>query len=214
MSNEPLPSRGAREPILNAPWPAMVLVVRIVGGYAVQGLVPQQLVFAWAFSPAALAEGRAATLLSALFLHGGWPHALMNAAFGLAFAAPVSRFLGLDGRGVASFVLFYLACGVVGNLGFAALHWGEPSLLVGASGALSGLMAAAARLIGGRGGLGPIFSPPVIAMGLSWGLISLLLSVTGLAPGANGAGIAWEAHVAGFVAGALLFGVATRMARG
>jgi membrane associated rhomboid family serine protease len=80
--------------------------------------------------------------------------------------------------------------------------------MVGASGAASGLMGAAARLIGGQGRVGPVFSQAVTGMGLGWLIINLILAVTGGAfiPGAGDAGVAWEAHLAGFVAGVLLIG--------
>jgi membrane associated rhomboid family serine protease len=203
-----------RQPIFNAPWPATALAGLIVAGFAVQSLFPPDPVIAgYAFRATDLGAGRWITLATALFLHGSWPHALMNAAFALAFGAPVARFLGLRARGVAVFVAFYVGCGVLANLAFAALHRGDPTPLVGASGAVSGLMGAAARLIAGRGRPGPILSPPVIGMGAAWVVVNLLVAVTGLAPGTNGATVAWEAHLGGFAAGVLLFGAAAWAAR-
>lgn len=211
---EPQPDeRPGREPIFNAPWPALLITAVIVLGYAVQSRFPDELVFGTlAFSPAGLAEGRWGTLVSAMFLHGGWPHALMNAAFAFAFGAPAARFLGLSGRGVTAFVLFYLVCGVLANLAFAAVHPNEAVALVGASGAVSGLMGGTARLIAGRGTLGPILSSPVLALGAATIIINLLVVTTGMAPGLGDATIAWEAHLGGYLAGVLLFGVAARLA--
>jgi membrane associated rhomboid family serine protease len=91
--------------------------------------------------------------------------------------------------------------------------------MVGASGAASGLVAGASRLVAGRGRLGPIWAPFVITMGLAWLLVNLLVAgvmavgATGLLPGTGGAGVAWEAHLAGFLAGALLIGPFARLAR-
>lgn len=205
-----------REPVFNAPWPAVALVAVIVGGYAIQSLLPVEPVLeAYAFSPAALAEGRWWTLVTAIFLHGNWPHALTNAAFALAFATPVARFFGTRLGGALLFFSFYLLCGVLSNLGYAAIHLGSPAALVGASGALSGLMGAAARLIAGQGRVGRIFSPIVIGMGVAWLIVNLLIGAVGsnLVPGAGGAGIAWEAHLAGFLAGVLLIGPFAWVAR-
>jgi len=200
------PRDAARQPVFNAPWPALALTGIIVGGYLLQGFFPmEEVVRNGAFSAAALEEGRWQTAVTALFLHGSWPHALMNAGFALAFGTPVARCLGVRPAGVGMFVLFYLACGVLANLAFAALHPGDPTPLVGASGAVSGLMAAAAQLIAGRGRPGPILSAPVIGMGAGWLAVNLLVAFTGIAPGANGAIVAWEAHLAGFAAGLLLF---------
>jgi membrane associated rhomboid family serine protease len=197
--------RPEREPIFNAPWPSLVLVAVIVGGYAVQSRFPPELVIpALGFSPQGLAEGRWWTLVSALFLHGGWAHALTNAAFALAFGAPTARFFGLSAVGATGFFLFYLACGALSSLGYAGLHPGQAVPLVGASGAVSGLMGAAARLIAGRGRLGPIWSPTVLGMGAAWIVVNLLVAVLGFAPGLGDATVAWEAHLAGFAAGILL----------
>lgn len=205
-----------REPIFNAPWPALALVAVIIGGYAVQSMLPQEAVLeGFAFSPAALQAHRWHTLVTALFLHGSWAHALMNAAFALAFATPVARFFGTRPAGALFFFSFYLVCGVLSSLGYAAVHWTSPAVLVGASGALSGLMGASARLIAGGGRLGRIGSSVVIGMGAAWVIVNLLVGWLGSAfvPGTGGAGVAWEAHLAGFFAGVLLIGPFAWVAR-
>jgi membrane associated rhomboid family serine protease len=201
--------RPAREPVFNAPAAALALVVLIVGGYALQSRFGGPWVLeTMAFSPTALTEGRWSTLVTALFVHGGWGHALMNAAFALAFATPVARFFGERLAGVGVFFVFYLLCGALSSLGYAALHLHDPGELVGASGAVSGLMGAASRLIDGRGRVGRILSSSVLGMGGAWVVINVLIGLVGgtLLPGTNGAPVAWEAHVAGFFAGVLLIG--------
>jgi len=214
MSDDLPTADGERQPAFKAPWPALVLAASILGGYALQTLFPPDLVIgAWGFSPMML-ESRPATVITAVALHGSWAHALMNAVFALTFGAPVARFLGLGARGVAALVLFYVVCGALGNLAFAAIHPHEPAMVVGASGAISGLMGAAARLIAGRGWPGPILSAPVLGFGGAVVIINLLVALTGMAPGLGDATIAWEAHIGGFAAGVLLFGPAARLARG
>jgi membrane associated rhomboid family serine protease len=204
--NEPgLPS--SREPIVNAPWPVVTLTTSIIVLYLLQKGFPF-VTEVLAFSPARLLDGHYIGLVSSQFLHGSWSHALMNAAFILAFGAPVGRYLGPRASGVAAFFLFYLLCGVLACLGFAAFHWGQDAAMVGASGAASGLMGAAARLIGGQGRPGPLFSQSITGMGGAWILINVIMAFTGgaLIPGAGDAGVAWEAHLAGFFAGVLLIG--------
>lgn len=206
---EPRPGEHgpAREPMFNSPWPAVALVAVIIGGYAVQSRFPLETVAErLAFTPATLDQGRWWTLFTALFVHGNWAHALMNGAFALAFATPVARFFGPRAVGVLAFFGFYLACGVLSSLGYAGLHLGSPAALVGASGAVSGLMGGAARLIAGGGRIGRIFSSAVISIGAAWVLVNVLVGALGGAfvPGADGAAIAWEAHLAGFLAGVLL----------
>jgi membrane associated rhomboid family serine protease len=201
--------------MFNAPPQAMVLTVAIVALYGLQSLMPgDQVAQLFAFYPAGLGYGRWDTLVTALFVHGGWGHALMNAAFALAFGAPVAQFFGPRLPGWLWFFGFYLVCGVLANLGFAAVHPNSMDPLVGASGAVSGLMGAAARMLGGRGRVGRLFSPPVLAMGAALLVINLLVAVLGsiVVPGAGGAAIAWEAHIAGFLAGVLLIGPVARFA--
>lgn len=205
---EPL-HRREPEPLVNAPWPVVVLTVGIVGLYLVQTRFSMEAVSdLFGFSPAGLLQGHPDTLLTSQFVHGNWSHALMNAAFILAFGAPVARFFGPRLAGAIDFFLFYLFCGILACLGFAALHWDQNAALIGASGAASGLMGAAARLIGGQGRVGPIFSRAVTGMGLGWLIINLIMAFAGglLVPGAGSASIGWEAHLAGFVAGVLLIG--------
>jgi membrane associated rhomboid family serine protease len=203
----PTPERGpAREPVFNAPWPAMALVVVIIGGYALQARLSPSQIDAWVFAPTALGRGEWRTLFTAIFLHGNWAHAITNAAMALAFATPLARFLGEGARSAFAFFAFYLLCGALGNLGYAALHSGSAAGIVGASGAVSGLMGAVARLLGGHGRLGPLTSKPVLGLGGALLAVNLLIALLGSswAPGAGGAGIAWEAHLAGFLAGLLL----------
>lgn len=197
--------RPTPEPIVNAPWPVVVLCLGLLALYAIQARLPF-LVDAFAFSPDQLLHGRFAGLITSQFLHGGWAHALMNASFILAFGAPVSRFFGPRLLGSVGFFLFFLTCGVLAGLGFAVVHWGQSAAMIGASGAASGLMGAAARLIGGQGRVGPLFSQAVTGMGLAWVLVNVVMAFTGslLIPGAGEAGIAWEAHLAGFAVGVLL----------
>lgn len=194
-----------KEPIFNAPWPAVAVAVVIVGGYFLQGFFPQQLVLPrWGFSAPALAAGHPETLVTAMFLHGSWGHALSNGAFGLAFATPVARYFGMRGRGLLAFALFYLVTGALGNLAFGLLHPRDLGPLIGASGAVSGLAAAASRIAAGRGEVGSQFSPLVAGMAGGWIITNLLIAVLGFAPGTGGANVAWEVHLVGFALGLFL----------
>jgi len=207
----PLPERRpAREPVFNAPWQAVAVVALIVGGYAVQTLFPADAIAsAYAFSPANLTPGRWETAITSIFLHGSWAHAMMNGAFALAFSTPLARLFGPKLEGALLFFAFYVASGVLANLGYAAVHPGGHGLIVGASGAVSGLMGATARLMGGHGGRpGPMFSRAVLGMGGGWLAINLIIALVGgsFLPGSGSAGVAWEAHLAGFAVGVLMIG--------
>ncbi len=218
-SGEPTPApeeRPSHEPAFNAPWQAVAVVVLIVGGYALQTRFPVDTVEqAYAFAPANLTiPGRWPTVITAIFLHGGWAHAMMNGAFALAFAAPVARLFGPKLEGALLFFSFYFLTGIVANLGYAALHPGGLIPVVGASGAVSGLMGAAARLIGGEGRPGPMFSRPVLALGGGWLVVNVIFALIGssFVPGGGSAGVAWEAHLAGFAVGVLLIGLFGQLA--
>ena len=130
--------------------------------------------------------------------------AAMPVAFALAFATPLARFFGPRPRGVTALFLFFLACGILGNLGYGLLHAGQPLALIGASGGVSGLAAGAARIVGGGGRIGGFRSPFVLSMGGAWIVSNLVVALTGSALTPGGAQIAWEAHLVGFASGLLL----------
>lgn len=205
-----------RERAINAPGAVILLLSILVGGFVLQSMVGvDQVASAWGFAPRDLDAGRYVTLVTALFIHGSWPHVLMNAAFALAFATPVARRLGEGLWPVAVFAAFYLICGVVGNLGYAVFNPHSAQAVVGASGAVAGMMGAASRLIGRSDDrLAPYAAPAVVGMAAAWIGINLLfgLIAPGWAPGSGGAPIAWQAHLAGYAAGLVLFAPLLRLA--
>ena len=211
---EPLMSLEAEhQPVFNAPAPALVVLVVIVAGYGLQTFFSAgQILPRWGASGAALAAGHPETLITAIFLHGSWAHALMNGAFGLAFATPVARFFGGRGRGWLAFALFYVVGGAVANLAFILMHSRDVGPLVGASGAVSALAAAAARIAAGRGEVGPLTSPLVLGMGGGWIITNLLVAILGFSPGSGGAQVAWQVHLVGFALGLFLIGPLGRVA--
>jgi membrane associated rhomboid family serine protease len=195
-----------REPVFKSPWPVVALIGFILAAFLAQSwLGLDAAANAWGFSPAALDRGRWPTLITAIFLHGGWAHVLVNSAFILAFGSPVAARMGTGAAGAMAFFGFFLVCGILGNLTFAAFHPHAVSLLVGASGAGSGLMAAASRLLTPDRGLARFFSQPVIVMALAFLVANLIIALVGWAPGAGDAQVAWEAHLGGYAGGLVLF---------
>ena len=205
-----------REPAIRAPLAALALSLALVALYVWQITAGDADAVAtrFGFAPSDLGEGRWSGLVTALFVHGNWAHVLLNALGGLAFGAPVARLFGRGPGGAIAFTAFFLICGVMASLGFAALHPGATVLLIGASGGISGLMGAASRLIERRDVLAPFTSRTVIGMAAAWVIANLLLGLVGLDAVSGGAAIAWEAHLAGYAVGLVLIGPAARLVRG
>lgn len=200
------------EPAFNAPAISLALVVVLAIAYGAQVfLLSPQAVSDLALSAPALAGGRWWTLVSHIFLHGGLVHLLMNAGAALAFGPAVARHFGRGARSAGVFILYFLVCGVAGGLGYLALNPDSAAQVIGASGAISGLWGGAARLIGRRRGLWGLWQGPAPGQIIAVVALNLLIAVTGFAAG--GLQIAWQAHIAGFVAGLLLIGPFSALAR-
>lgn len=148
------------------------------------------------------------TLITSQFLHGGWFHLVSNMLALYIFGDNVEDRLG-HGR----FLGFYLVCGIVASL----VHvWANPWSLVpavGASGAISGVLAAylvlfpTARVFT----VVPLFflpwlvDVPAVVWIAIWFASQLLNGLLSIAVGAEAlGGVAWWAHIGGFVAGLIL----------
>lgn len=199
----------AREPLFNAPAPAIFIAAVIAGSYLWQvtlgggdAAVPRL-----GFTTSDLVDGRWWTPLTVTLVHGGWIHAIMNAVWAFVFAPPVARLFGGRAGGWLAFIGLYAACAAFSSLAYAALHLNTPFVLIGASGAVSGLMGAASRLRQGGDRPAPILDREVLGMAAGWGLVNLLVGLVGLAPGVGVVSLAWQAHIAGYLAGMVLIGL-------
>ena len=141
------------------------------------------------------------TLVTYMFLHGGWLHIIFNMAFLWVFADNIE-----DAFGHVGFALFYVICGIVAGLCHAIMEPGSQVPVIGASGAVSGVLGAY-LLLYPRTRLWVIFYLPIpfripamIVLGV-WFATQLLGVFT---PGEEGMLIAWWAHIGGFLAGLLL----------
>jgi membrane associated rhomboid family serine protease len=195
----------AREKLINAPLAAVLLAASIPVLYLLQTLTPDG-GLSLAFRPSTLTDGGWwPGVLTSMGLHAGWAHALINAAFAFAFGPPVARlFPGL--RGAAIFFAYYIVCGLIGTLGFGLMHLHGETPMVGASGAVTGLLGGAIRLLGVGGGLKPLRDRSVLTTSAVILGLNLVTGLVGYTPGVESAGIAWEAHAFGYLAGLLLIG--------
>lgn len=143
------------------------------------------------------------------FLHGGFAHLAINMVWLAAFGSPLANRFG-----ALRFSLFFAATGLAAVALFWAMHPFGEAPLVGASGAISGMMGAAARYgfrIDRSSGKAAFAGQPlpmaavlrsrgVVTFLATWMVINLATGLFGLAPGIDGQ-IAWEAHIGGFLAG-------------
>jgi membrane associated rhomboid family serine protease len=145
------------------------------------------------------------SILTSMFLHGGWFHLIGNMWFLAVFGDNIEDVLGK-----ARFILFYLLCGVAAAVLQIATDPGSVVPMVGASGAISGVMGAYAVLFPRAPVHVLVFFgilfwrivvPAFLMLGY-WFVIQLLGGLPALA-GVTG-GVAFWAHVGGFVAGVVL----------
>ncbi len=141
------------------------------------------------------------TLITSLFLHGGWPHLIFNMLFLWVFGDNVE-----DAMGHFRFLAFFLLCGAIAQFTDAAVDRGAVIPTIGASGAISGVLGAyfmlypRARLLVLALSFFPLRIPAWVAI-LGWLGQDLYFGFLG---GAGAEGVAWWAHIGGFAAGALL----------
>lgn len=213
----PPPRRDrANEPAISAPLPALALALSmplLFWWFQVRAADPVDVIYRYGLVPARLWQGEGLGLIGAMGLHAGWGHVAMNAIGALAFGAPVSRLFNRR-AGVIGFVSFYAICGILAGLGYAAIHPNGDTPLIGASGAVFGLIGAATRMLGPRGRLMPLTDRRVWSSLLMWTALNVGVGLVGsavLGGVAGGGAVAWEAHIAGLVAGALLIGPFARV---
>ncbi len=161
-------------------------------------------------APAALWSSRGSGVFTYVLLHESWTHLALSVLMTVVLGTPLARrmpgFMGFLGL-----VAFFLICGAVGGLVFAAFQPDSRDILIGASAGISGLLASAVRTARIRRGVGPLFSPLMLGIGAVWLGINLLAAVTQFVGPSAFTQYGWQAHVAGFVAGALLTGAWVRL---
>ncbi|HXJ17503.1 MAG TPA: rhomboid family intramembrane serine protease [Candidatus Polarisedimenticolia bacterium] len=145
-------------------------------------------------------------LFTCMFLHGGFLHILGNMWFLWIFGGNVEERFGS-----AVYLLFYLVCGIASSVSQLLFSWGSHIPSLGASGAISGVLGAyimffpRSRILT----LVPLFIiwftarvPAIIFIGL-WFVLQFLSGLSSLGAASSG-GVAWWAHVGGFLTGLFL----------
>lgn len=212
-------STPSRAPFLNAPASVLILIGVIVASHLARiasGANAETLLVEYAFIPARYVAGFPTTLgsqiltfFSYVFLHAGYTHLIINALWLLAFGPEVARRLG-----TLKFLLFFFFCGAAAAALHLAFNWGSVNPVVGCSGAVSGLMGAAIRILYGRRGfifgdghaLAPLFSRPIVTFSLMWVLVAVVTGIFGVGVTGDALFVAWIAHLGGYFAGLAAIG--------
>ncbi len=174
------------------------------------GFIPVELVHGLEVTPAIPASPYV-TAFTSMFMHGGWLHLIGNMLFMWIFGNNVEDYLGH-----IKFLLFYLGSGLAAIALFTVFSPEAQIPLVGASGAIAGIM-------GGYIVLHPrarisvlivfffiqfVVLPAKVVLGI-WFALQLFMSLSAGLSGMSGGGVAWLAHVGGFVFGWIFIKLAT-----
>ena len=173
----------------------------------------QAFIFAWGVVPREFATATDlpplipfpfwSTLLTSMFLHGGWGHLGGNMLFLWIFGDNIEHRLGH-----VRFVLFYLTCGLAASVAHIIFNSGSSVPAVGASGAISGVLGGY-LLMFPRNRVyvltwGGVMAVPAIFMLGLWIVIQFVSGVGSIAVTNQTGGVAYMAHIGGFVAGLIL----------
>lgn len=141
------------------------------------------------------------TLITAMFMHGGFMHLFGNMLFLWIFGDNIE-----DKIGKARYVIFYLTCGIIAGLSHVLMNSNSVIPSLGASGAISGVLGGYLLLFPHRRVTAIVFNfltevPAIAAIGI-WFAFQLIEGYTNR--GAEGGGVAYAAHIGGFIGGLIL----------
>ncbi len=160
----------------------------------------------WAVVPRRLLAnpgGDFLTIFTSMFMHAGWLHLGGNMLYLWIFGDNVE-----DSFGHVKFLIFYLICGIAATLAQLAFSTGSDVPNLGASGAIAGVLGGyillfprgQVRVLMGRG---VIPMPALVVIGI-WIVLQLVSGIGSISASAQTGGVAYMAHIGGFVAGIIL----------
>jgi membrane associated rhomboid family serine protease len=163
--------------------------------------VRERFVYQFALVPDRL---QATSFLTSMFLHGGWLHLIGNMWFLWVFGSHIE-----DAIGSAKYLAFYLLSGIASALVQFVISLGSPVPVIGASGAIAGVMGGFLILYPRVRVLTLVFifvfittvELPSAVMLIYWFLLNLLSGLGSLASVSQAQGVAWFAHIGGFLGG-------------
>lgn len=187
-------------------WALIIINVLVFVYELTLGSSLQRFIFEWGAVPRKILAGEdLLTLVSSMFMHGGFAHIIGNMLFLHVFGDNVE-----DRLGHLKFLFFYLITGFAASMAHVLLNPASTIPSVGASGAISGVLGAyivmfrsnRVRVFFGYG----LFEVPAWAMIGFWALQQFLATYASIArtEQTDGGGVAYAAHAGGFVAGVIL----------
>jgi membrane associated rhomboid family serine protease len=148
-------------------------------------------------------------IITSMFLHAGIAHILGNMLFLWIFGDNVEDFYGHF-----TYLVFYLVCGVGAGLLHVLFNWNSMLPSLGASGAISGVMGAYLILYPRSRVLTLVFifliPIPAVVILVLWFVMQFVSGVSSLGMGVASGGVAWWAHVGGFLLGMAITAIARR----
>lgn len=223
---------AGRPPVFNMPGGILLCLAVLTAMYVVQSTLLSQnsaewLVIEFGFSPLRYVYGFSEqgyewlwTPLTYSFLHGSLEHLAFNGLWLAAFGTPVLRRIG-----GWRFAALWVVSAVGGAFMHAIVNWGQPTLMIGASGVISALMGAACRFAFGAGRsvrfqpdqplprlsvVAALRERTVVAFIAVWLFGNLVIAIGLPLLGALSGAVAWDAHIGGFLVGFLGFAVFDR----
>lgn len=196
---------SAAEPMINMPPVTKYIIGLLLGIHIIVAVIlspetADSIIGRFGFTPAKFGAGAPdlytwVSPLTHMLLHGGWMHIAMNVLMFAAFGSGVERWLGSK-----RMLILLVVSALFGVAAHYVLNTGSTFPMIGASGGISGLFAAAIVMItrgqremGGRLGILP-FALLWIGLSIAFGMLG----------GPDGSMIAWAAHVGGFLGGFLV----------
>lgn len=208
-------------PCLNTPWVTWSLIALNFGFFILVWLLPEKpmmhLLYFYGLVPArfvstewaewaGLPTDDYAPFVTHMFLHGSWLHVIFNMWMLWIFGDNVE-----DRMGALRFLIFYLLCGLVAGEMQILANPQATTPVVGASGALAGVMGAYyfmypyARIVIWVFFMPLFFEVPAIAFLGVWVIVQLYKATNGLLGNGAAEDVAWWGHLGGFIAGMLLY---------
>ena len=196
---------GDINPRRTFPWLTYLLILANFIMFFVEMNADKAFIFNWAFIPERFLNnplGETSTLFSSIFMHAGWLHILGNMLYLWIFGDNVE-----DRLGHFRFLLFYFICGLAATFAHLVFNIESGIPVLGASGAIAGVLGAYIVMFPRSSvavlmGLFIIPLPAILVIGF-WVVIQIFYGVGSIGY-ADQVGVAYMAHIGGFVTGLLL----------